>query len=155
MVKSPTLADDITQDVFIRIWELRESLDVDKKFESFLFTITRNHILNLLKRSSVDAIVLEEIFSKAPQNDNSTEEEVHFTQTSELLHKAIALLPPQQKRIFELCKINGLSYEEAASELNVSPGTINAHIVKSLKFVREYFRSQKGFSILLLLLQSF
>jgi RNA polymerase sigma-70 factor (ECF subfamily) len=139
IVKSPEVADDVVQEVFIHLWEIRASLDPDKNFQSFLFTITRNRVLNILKRSSVDSALLREIFLHAPQSSNTTETQLAFAETTELLRKATDLLPPGQKRVFELCKINGLSYEEAAVELNLSPGTINAHMVKSIRFIRDYF----------------
>jgi RNA polymerase sigma-70 factor (ECF subfamily) len=139
ILKSRVLTDDVVQDVFVQVWEQRDALDPQKNFQSFLFTITRNRVLNILKRSSVDSALLREIFLHAPQSSNTTETHLAFTETTELLRKAMDLLPPGQKRVFELCKINGLSYEEAAQELNISPGTINAHMVKSIKFIRDYF----------------
>lgn len=151
IAKSPALADDLIQDIFVNLWELRESLDVEKNFQSFLFTITRNHVINVLKRSSVDSLLLREIFLHAPQSSNSTEAQVAFAETSELLNKAIDLLPPQQKRVFELCKINGLSYEEAAVKLNISTGTINAHMVKSMKFIKAYFSNHENIVAALLI----
>lgn len=139
IVKSRALADDLVQDIFVQLWETRESLDAEKNFQSFLFTITRNRVINVLKRSSVDMALLREIFLHTPQSGNTTETDLAFTETTELLHKAMDLLPPRQKRVFELCKIEGLSYEEAAQKLNLSPGTVNAHMVKSIKFIKAYF----------------
>ncbi len=138
IVKSPVLAEDLIQDIFVNLWELRESLDPEKNFQSFLFTITRNHALNLLKRSSANTLVLNEIFIYAAKSSNTTEDLIEFDETSRILHQALDQLPPQQKRVFELCKLNGLSYEQAAAELNISPGTINAHMVKSIRFIKTY-----------------
>jgi RNA polymerase sigma-70 factor (family 1) len=143
IIKSPELADDVVQDIFVHLWELRGSLDPEKNFQSFLFTITRNHVINVLKRSSVNAALLREIFLNTPQSSNTTETQLALTETTEILRRAMDLLPPGQKRVFELCKINGLSYEEAASELNLSPGTINAHMVKSIKFIKAYFNNHE------------
>jgi len=138
IVKSPTLAEDLIQDIFVNLWELRESLDPQKNFQSFLYTITRNHALNLLKRSSANAVVLNEIFIHAAKTSNTTEDLIEFDETSRILHEAVEQLPPQQRRVFEMCKLNGLSYEQAAAELNISPGTINAHMVKSIRFIKTY-----------------
>lgn len=138
LVKSPALAEDIVQDVFVIIWELRGSLDPEKNFQSYVFTVTRNQALNVLKRSSTNKLVLHEIFFHAARSSNSTEAWLNFDETTKILSEGLNQLPPQQKRVFELCKLNGLSYEQAAAELRISPGTINAHLVKSIKFLKAY-----------------
>lgn len=66
------------------------------------------------------------------------ENALQFHEYHDLLHHAIEKLPPKRKLIFTLCKLDGISYDEVAEQMEVSPGTINDHIVKGTRFVKEY-----------------
>lgn len=138
IAKSPALADDVVQEVFIKIWEQRRSLDPEKSFQAFVFTVARNHVLNLMKRASRDVSVRSEIFAYAEMESNSTKETLDLRETETLLRQAMDRLPVQQRRTFKLCKLDGLTYKEAAKKLNITTGTVNAHMVKALKTIREY-----------------
>ena len=138
IVKSPSLADDVLQEVFIKIWEQRNLLDPEKSFLTFLFTVARNHVLNLLKRASLDENLRSEIFLHAEKESISVESSIDLSETETIIQQAIDKLPSQQKKIFELCKMQGLTYEETAGQLGITPGTVNVQMVKSLKTVKEY-----------------
>lgn len=155
IVKSPDLADDVLQEIFIKIWEQRRLLDPGRSFKTFVFTMAKNHVLNLMKRASLDDKIRSEIFLYAEKESAPVEESFDFRETESLINQAIANLPAQQKKIFELCKMKGLTYEETAKQLSITSGTVNVQMVKSLKAIREYLNMNgvltTSFLLLLLL----
>ncbi|WP_374164003.1 RNA polymerase sigma factor [Arcticibacter sp. MXS-1] len=132
------LAEDVVQDVFVKIWENRSQLDPDQSFRSFLYTVARNHLLNLLKRLQHESGILDEIRRHASASENTTELQVDYSESNVLLIEAISRLPQQCKEIFVRCKMQGLSYRQVASELNITEGTVNSQMVKALRSIRQY-----------------
>jgi RNA polymerase sigma-70 factor (ECF subfamily) len=141
MVKSPELTEDICHDVFIKLWDNAGRLDPDRPLQPFLFEIAKNHLLVLIKRSNMEKGIIEEIMKHAERAVNSTENIYQFTETSAILASAIQQLPPQRKRIFQLCKQEDLSYSQAAARLRLSESTINSQMVKALKFVKNHLNT--------------
>ena len=143
IVKSEQLAEDIVHDVFVRVWENRLKLDNSLSIKSFLFTICRNLSLNTLEKAATEARVHDEImrhFTDLP-NDEPTLTENY----EKIAQEALNLLPPQRRQVFELAKIEGLSYEQIAQKLNISPGTVSDHLVKANRFLRDYVKKQGFF----------
>jgi RNA polymerase sigma-70 factor (family 1) len=136
--KSQSLAQDVLHDVFVKIWENRASLKEELSFQSYLFTMAKNHLLNLLKRASHENSILQEILIHTEKASTVTENTLCYLETRKLLNEAVRKLPPQRKKIFQLCRQEGLSYEEVASQLGISKGTVNSQMVKSLKSIRDY-----------------
>jgi RNA polymerase sigma factor (sigma-70 family) len=96
--------------------------------------------LNVLARSSRETKIMEQVIYGAQKFNLDTENELQQQEYERLLQEAIEQLPPQRKLIFKLCKIEGKSYDEVAAQMGISAGTINDHIVKGTKSVREYLR---------------
>lgn len=134
IVKCSELAGDIVHDVFLKVWDNRESLQENLNFKSYVYALTKNHSINTVKQSvnhtRIACQILINIYDK---NVKSSEEE--FSE-SEYLDTVLSQLPEQQSRVIKLCKMNGLSYAEAAKELNISPGTVSVHLVKAMKHLR-------------------
>jgi RNA polymerase sigma-70 factor (family 1) len=136
--KSTDLAEDIAQDVFIKVWENRQSLTEITFFRGYLFTICKNQTLNLLSRAATEARIKTSILSAFAGFHSDDENKIQSAEYERLLNEAIEHLPPKRKEIFRLCKVEGLSYEEAAGRLGITTGTVNDHIVKATRSVREY-----------------
>lgn len=136
--KSPSLAEDVVQDVFVRVWNNRTAINSSLTFESYLFTIARNRLFDLIKRASKESKILDEMLAYASLSRNSVEQTISFQECSNLLNEAIASLPSKRQLIFKLSREEGLSYAEIARQLEISPGTVNIQIVKALKSIRDY-----------------
>ena len=149
-VKSRELAEDIVHDVFVKIWDNREQIDPELPFKPYLYVVTRRHVLNILKRAAHESQIIEEMFKEAISFGNFTDEEVVFQESSTLIKEAITLLPAQRKKVFELCRIKGLTYKQTAEELGISQGTVNDHMVKALRFIKEYLKARNIIALALL-----
>ena len=135
-LKVPELAEEITQDVFIKVWEMRWQLDVHRNVESFLFTITKNLTLNLLEKASREERLRQEIGLHLHKESliNVPADEPNY---EKLLHEAILKLPSQRQAVLRLSKFEGMSYEAIGQQLGISKGTVSDHLVKALRFLRK------------------
>ena len=150
--KSPALAEDVVQDVFIKIWEKRASLNADHAFQSFLFTITRNRLLDLIKRAARESEIFSEIARHMPSGQRQVEQKLAYQECNTLVQQAINKLPNQRQLIFRLSREEGLTYAEIAQRLGITKGTVNIQIVKALKSIRDYLDMKEAEIFVCLLL---
>lgn len=133
MVKSAEMAEEILQEVFQRIWERRTSIDVDKSFKSFLFTIAKHLVCDFFYQQTKRRDIEAHLVIMSTELYQHIDEELDYKESETILSDAIAQLPPQRKMVYTLCKIEGKSYEEVGKILGISTSTISDHIVKATK----------------------
>ena len=144
IVKSPQLAEDLQQEVFLKIWELRDQLGKVKNFGAFLFTITRNHSINVLKSTARSHTVMSEILKHSPEPE--FDNEILSRDYDRFLQKVLLSLPPRTRDIYRQCKEQGRSYEEVARELGISGNAVKRHMVNSIKVLRKAATKDLGIS---------
>ena len=147
--QSPLLAEDIVHDTFIKIWENRFEIDPAKPFKPYLFTIAKRNLLNVLKRAQHETSIMSEIRKYAKNEENTTELQLDYNESNSLLAEAIHSLNGQCKEVFVRCKIQGLTYKQAAEELGITESTVNKHMNKALTIIREYIKLKNAVSVLL------
>jgi len=150
-LKSGELAEEAVHDVFLKVWENRENLNPGLNFKSYLFTICKNHIVNMLLRASKEMEIKRKISQHLSPSHNGPEEDIIYADYMHLAYEAIQHLPPQRQRIFRLCREEGKTYAEIAETLNISTGTVKDHIVKAGKFIKSYLAAHARISISLVL----
>ena len=130
-------AEEIVQEVFIRIWESRAKIDVYSSFESFLFTIAYNATMSLL-RKRMSETKSREYLKSLQQAENADEiiNEIQFNELNQKVQELLGRLTPRQKEIYLLNRETGLSHEEIAQKLNISTSTVNNHLVTVIKFLK-------------------
>lgn len=136
-----SLSADVVQEVFLALWQQRSSISRMENPAGYLMIIARNKIMDEF-RNSVDNNALnrlETILVSATPSVQKTMEEREMWQ---LIEKAVQQLPPQRKKVFELNKKQGLSYQEIAKELQISRETVKVHLVKALAFLRQVLRDR-------------
>jgi len=143
MVKNVTLAEELTQDVFVKIWNKREVITIDQPFRYYLLTLTNNIVNDFYRKVARDRKLQDEIIAASTELYNPTEDHIYYKESKELMDEAIDSLPPQQKLVFKMCKMEGKSYDEVSKLLGISTSTISNHIVKGTKSIKIYFFNQK------------
>ncbi|MDO7742707.1 MAG: RNA polymerase sigma-70 factor [Pedobacter sp.] len=143
MVKNVTLAEELTQDVFVKVWNKREVITIDQPFRYYLLTLTNNLVNDFYRKAARDRKLQDEIIAASTELYNPTEEQIYYKESKELMDQAIDSLPAQQKLVFQMCKIEGKSYDEVSKLLGISTSTISNHIVKATKSIKTYFFTQK------------
>jgi RNA polymerase sigma-70 factor (family 1) len=139
-LKSSHQAQDVVQEVFIKVWEKREMLLQVERFESFLFIMARNHIISELRKKIAHPLA-PDVVDIYIEERVVPDQELSFKQLQQHLRTAIELLPQQQKTAFLLSRDEGLSYEAIATQMNLSRETVKKHIGRSLNFLRTYMRA--------------
>jgi RNA polymerase sigma-70 factor (family 1) len=129
LLDAPTEAKDALQEIFIRIWLHREKLRDVQQFSSYINTITRNHLLNLLRKQVNGKAMVAEmtIRSEAPEQVDPME----TRELREAIYGAVNQLPPQQKKVFELSRMEGLRLEEIAEHMQISRETVKKHLAQA------------------------
>ncbi len=145
-----TLAEEIVQDVFVRVWKYREKLTEVQDVDAWMRTVTKNRSLTELKRLAKDEAGKKGYFNWQPaawQSANSNGQS-----TDQLLQKAISRLTPQQQKVFELSFLEGMKKDQIAELLDISPATVGVHLKLAARSVRAFLTDQSDLAILLLIL---
>lgn len=142
ITKSEEVAEEIVHDVFLKVWTYRQRIDSQRSFDAYLFKITKNQILNFLKKAARDKKIQARLLShfQRVQPRNPTEDQLLLSEYQQMLAAAVAQLSPRRKTIFRMSRIDGMTHAEIATTLNVSAGTVKLQIIQALKSIKEYFR---------------
>ncbi|TCD01291.1 RNA polymerase sigma factor [Pedobacter psychroterrae] len=143
LVKQESIAEELLQDVFMRIWENLENIDLEKPFGAYLYRIAQNLVTDLFRRAAYEKQLLDYLIAGMTELYNPVEESEHKAEVKHLLQQAIDTLPTQRRKVYILCKLEGKSYVEVSQLLGISVSTISDHIVKASKTLKNYATNRK------------
>jgi len=147
--KSPFLAEDVVHDTFLKVWQNRDQLDTSKPIRPYLFVIAKRTLLNFLRRARHEGQIISEIKKYALEEDHSTQRLLEYNESNRLINQAIDNLSGQVKRTFLCCRVEGMSYKQAAELLQITESTVNKHMSKALHLIREYLKIRTGKTFIL------
>ena len=139
-LKSPVLAEEIVQDVFLKVWHKREEIALVKRLDAYLFIMARNFIFHRIKKMSYEAVA-EISISKQQSSADDTEYLVRQHECQQLLQQAVDRLPAQQRQVYQFAKLDGLSHEMIADKMHLSKHTVKKHMAMALQTIRKYLES--------------
>jgi len=144
-------AEEIVQDVFVKLWERRNKIEIKSSLQSYIFRAVRNSCLNQIKHKKI-----EETYKSQSQHDpiakqQNLEDEIHASELENSIREAIDQLPMQRRKVFIMSRYDGLKYREIAEELNISNNTVENHMGKALKFMKEKLAHYLALNILILI----
>lgn len=154
-VNIPAFAEDALQEVFIKIWEIRERINPELSFSGYLYRITRNQVFKSLKKITADETLRLQVMQELQRQTNDADTSLIWKEYEALLLEAIRQLPPQRQKVFRLCREESKSYEEVAIELGISRNTVKEHMVMAMKSIRFYFYTNADGLLPLFLLSGF
>ncbi|HTI92065.1 MAG TPA: RNA polymerase sigma-70 factor [Puia sp.] len=139
LLQSETKAEDALQEIFLKIWLNREKLPEIQSFSAWLNTITRNYLYNALRSLAYEEVFLQQSAQSGHSFDGREDilSPLALQELKELLQKIVGTLTPQQRRVFELSRMEGLRHEEIAALLDISRETVKKHLGEALRIVRE------------------
>ncbi|WP_157558113.1 RNA polymerase sigma factor [Niabella aurantiaca] len=158
-VKVPETAEEITIDVFLRIWQKRASLPEVIDMDAFLFTICKRKALDFLRKTSREKKVQQQIhesFERHQKNTAAASDAHAVLESRELAEMLFRSLSPQRKNILILSRIEGLSHKEISQRLNISQSTVKNTIVQAMKALeplKDKLRIESCWLVFLLLFQ--
>ncbi|MFF5382044.1 RNA polymerase sigma factor [Pedobacter suwonensis] len=149
LLKSEELAQDILQDVFLKIWINREMIDTELSFGAFLHKIATNLSKNVVRKNVYDQLMRDEVGKEGVYHPMEEDEDAE--QAKAILDQAMDQLTERQREVYTLHKLEGLSYQEISEKLNISLSAINHHIQKANKHLKAVLKS-RSFELFILLL---
>ena len=118
MLKNRSEAEDLAHDIFLKIWETRESIGRIKSFRSYLFRMTKNAVFDIFEHKNVQTRYEQRL--------------LHVEDLLMIIDMAVEQMPEQRQRVFRLSRYEGLSHQQIAQKLGVTPKTVEYHIRTAL-----------------------
>jgi RNA polymerase sigma factor (sigma-70 family) len=132
------IAEELAQEVFMRIWILRERLPDLGKLESWIYTVTRNLSIEYLRRVSRRETLCSSFADLSERGGDNVDEILISKEYTHLLREAVEHLPPQQKRVYILHQQGNLKLEQIAIELGLKRSTVKNHLAEAMRSIRSY-----------------
>jgi len=154
-IKRGEEAEEIVQEVFIKLWEARSKIDVYSSFDSFLFTIAYNTTMSLF-RKRIKEKKYKEYLQSLQQIEDAPDiiEEIHYNELSANVQKLLNQVTPRQREVFQLSREEGLTHEEIAKKLDISVNTVKKHMTNTLTFLKSNIDSSLMINLLFVYLFS-
>ncbi len=148
IVKSPELAEEISQDIFLKIWEKRTSLNTIESLPAWLFSMAKNQSINTLKEIA-RRYAHEEKYAAAQEDSFDAEAEMQYNDLKKIADTLVDQLSPQRKIIYRMKVEQGLTTGEIAAKLGLSPSTVRTQLAKSYQLLRTSVSDQLCVVVLL------
>jgi RNA polymerase sigma-70 factor (ECF subfamily) len=142
-------AEELTQEIFIKLWLCRNRLGGVDNIEGYIFTVARNKTLNYLRKAAHESKALRELCSRMIPENNNVEERAIIYDRHKQLREALTRLSPQRLLVYQLSRDQGLNHKEIARQLHVSPHTVKNQLVMALKFIRKHLVLLNGLMLCL------
>lgn len=153
LTRSKEQAEEIVQNIFIKIWLNRKNIQDIENFGAYLNRATRNQCYTALRKIAADALRYVELKEEEGiPSGNDTEHRILYNDSARMLKTVVDTLPPQRKLVYELCHEHGMKYEEVAARLNISSGTVHKHMKLALKTIRDHFNGLDAMLLILILM---
>ncbi|QGY47934.1 RNA polymerase sigma-70 factor [Maribellus comscasis] len=135
-LKIETGIDDILQEVFLKVWQNRKKITSASTFNAYIFTITRNLLLNELRSRLNNQKVKDKIQQLSVAKEYEFFEEVEYNDLKAKIEEIVDELPERRKEVFILSRKEGLSHKEITERLGISPKTVEFHISQSISYLK-------------------
>jgi RNA polymerase sigma-70 factor (ECF subfamily) len=135
---SPVIAEDLSQDVFLKVWLKRDKLHEINDFKGWLFTVTTNTAQSWLRRKLLERKYMAE--NALPAADTGIQA-IDLKELDRLVQKAVQNLPPKRRQVYLMQRVNKMKIAEVAEALNISPNTVKNTTVAAVQDIREYLKA--------------
>ncbi|MEP7375205.1 MAG: RNA polymerase sigma-70 factor [Chitinophagaceae bacterium] len=139
---SPYTAEEITQEIFMKLWICREALSSIDNIDGYLFAMARNKTFNHLRKANQQEQVLQDMKAAMLTSMNETEDQAAVSDLERLLNEALTRLSPQRRLVYQLSRQQGMNHEQIAIQLKLSKNTVKNHMVDALHFIKNYLQQR-------------
>lgn len=144
-------SEEVVQEMFYKLWDKRESLNIETSIQSYLFRAVRNASLNVIKHINIREDYKDYRKLEIEEEEQNFDDGVVVSELEEKIRKSIDLLPVERRKVFIMSRFDGLKYKEIAEKQNISIKTVENQMGKALKFLREELSEYISITILLLI----
>ena len=141
-------AEELVQDVFLKVWEKREILDAAQNVKAYIFKIAINTIYDFIRRKNIESAFNDFARENYETNSNSTWNNIVFEEMKATLKELVSQMPEQRRKVYRLSKEKGLSNEEIAQKLELSKRTVENQLYRAVTFLKEHFKNNSGIALL-------
>jgi len=145
LLTSKEAAEDATQEVILKLWDLKEKIKHYANIEAFAMTVTKNHCLDQLKLKNNNNLRI--VHQNYESNSSSLQSEIETNDEMEWLGRIVATLPEQQQMIFQLRDIEQYDYDEIAKIMEMNPTAIRVALSRARKAIRENLIKKHNYGI--------
>lgn len=138
LTKSPEKAQDLAQDIFIKLWENREKLVDVKQEDAYIYILSRNIILDFLRKKVFNTENIEILINYFEDNTINPHEKLEYQELETTLKLAIDQLPGKVKDVFLLSRVEGLTHQQIARQLGISETSSKTYVVRALQHIRKF-----------------
>jgi RNA polymerase sigma factor (sigma-70 family) len=149
LLKDEFATEELVQEVFTRIWQRHSDIQIHTSFGGYLFQVSRNLVHDFFRRLNREEMLYDRIKNMATEEYFHVEEVMLAKENASLLKAAIASLSPQRRRAFELCKIDGYSYQQASETMGISLSTLKDHMANARESLRDYLSRNRETAMIL------
>lgn len=150
-VKIPEQAEDLTQDILIKLWKNRDRIQSMEDQEAYILTITRNYIRDHFKKMSREEAYLREVIFHLPTQDPSSMRIIQRNELQNSILRIVSELPDRQQEVYHLFYEKGKSLKEIARELDISPYTAKNHRAEALKVIRSKINPEVFLTVMMVI----
>jgi RNA polymerase sigma-70 factor, ECF subfamily len=141
-------AEEIVQEVFLRIWDKRENINPDQSFSSYVIQAAKHRIFNGFRKKVNEQAYLDFLIYSGDPDTNFTQNQIDYTEVKLKAEAAVSSMPVKRQEIFRLSREEGLKNKEIAERLDISIKTVENQMGQALKFLRDEL---KDYRLLILL----
>ena len=152
-LSSPEDAEEIVQEVFIRIWEKKDNIDANQSFSSYVIQAAKHRIFNGFRKKVNEKAYLDFLIYADDSSRNFTQLDVEYREVKSKVDEAISGMPPKRQEIFRLSRETGLKNKEIAEKLQISIKTVENQMGQALKFLRDELNDYQYLLLIFLLAQ--
>jgi RNA polymerase sigma-70 factor (family 1) len=150
LTKSKEIAEEATQEVFVKLWEKRDQINTEYPLTPYIKKITYNYIISFFRKVKLDKQLQQNLYHNMEALRNSNEDEILQKELNKLYRRAIEELPQQKRTAYLLSREQHLSYEEIALQMGLSKNTVRNHMTEAIQFIRTYITSHADLASLIL-----
>ncbi|MGN6181378.1 MAG: RNA polymerase sigma factor [Mucilaginibacter sp.] len=151
IIRSKEDTEEILQDIFLKLWERKEDLEGVRSFNSYVFRMARNKLMNLYDHQKVQQKAIDFISLHAQESGATAEHHYIYEQYNEIAQRALSSLPPKRRLVFEMSTQQELSYDEIARELRISKSMVKKQLYSANRHIKEYLEVYAGLTAVIVL----
>lgn len=135
-------AEDLVQEIFTKIWVHKDKLQEVQNLSAYIHTVTKNHVFNHLRKLANEHKMKTKLTVAEPDTCTQVYDFVQYRELQQLVMEAVSKLPPQQQKVYQFSRNQGLKHEEIAAQMGISKSTVKGHLVEALGSIRRYLNSK-------------
>ena len=148
---SETIAEEVTQEVFLKLWESRAKINPEKSLKAFTQTISRNLFIDYIRKDFKKNKATVDLTEEQVSTQKNVIDELIFKEYETVAKEALANLPPIKQQIFMLRHQENLSYNEIAAHLHTTPKAVERHLARATSMVKEYLSLHSDIAFIIFL----